>query len=134
MTLEHPRMAILLSGHIRSACSEGKWAIQQQVTRCRSVFTRCDVFMHTWEASDVEQVHVETRAVHSFSSALSWGCVRELSTIVAPLAVTVQRQAVDVLNMSRNWGSSSISYEGAVRLVLLQWARNIPRSTSMVLL
>ena len=103
------RMAILLSGHVRDACSKGMWAIEQQALHCRAMFVHCDVFIHSWETSNVDD-----GSTGSSHAASSWDCVRQIATAVSAAAVTVQRQAVDALNMSQLWGSSSISYEGAL--------------------
>ena len=94
--------AILLSGHVRDACDGGAWALHEQVARCRAVFARCDVFLHTWERRDST----------SAAAAPSWNCVGNLVHWLSPAAVAVQRQELGALNRSRQWRASRLSYEG----------------------
>ena len=97
--------AILLSGHVRDTCSSSSsstWALHETLARCRAAFSPggCDVFLHTWE-------HLDSSA----TSGTSWQCVAELVRGLTPAAVTVQRQVLGNLNMTRQWRSSRLSYE-----------------------
>lgn len=99
------RAALVLTGHLRGTCErksgKGIATLVRQVAMCRAVFPICDLFLFTWDALDkpLPSQHSTSRCLGGVCKHLkmlagtaSWPCIANISALLSPVAVVVERQ------------------------------------------
>ena len=120
------RVALILTGHLRDTCDrrgsgKGLATLAAHADMCRSAFARCDIFLHTWDRLEKPPPPTlnTTRRCSAKSShkcrknprlfdtphRSSWPCVQNVTALLDPVAVTVERQdrALGHASDERRW-------------------------------
>ena len=103
------RVALIFTGHLRGTCDrqgsgKGLRTLARQAAMCRSTFERCDIFLHTWDRLEkpsnssfcAKKSRFAPPRVCAYLAAApltpSWPCVANVTQVLDPVAVTVERQ------------------------------------------